>query len=49
MDDLKQLDKYTFQVLTMSREGYSSRQIAQQFHLSYKTVKDIVERFSYCR
>ncbi|MFS0517479.1 LuxR C-terminal-related transcriptional regulator [Nostoc sp. UIC 10607] len=46
MDNLKQLDKYAFQVLTMIREGYASRQIAQQFHLSYKTVKDIVERFS---
>lgn len=49
MDDLKYLDKYAFQVLTMIEEGYSSRQIAQQFHLSYKTVKDIVERFSNCR
>ncbi|MEH1860263.1 MAG: hypothetical protein V7L21_20195 [Nostoc sp.] len=28
---LKQLDKYAFQVLTMVGEGYSSRQIAQQF------------------
>jgi DNA-binding NarL/FixJ family response regulator len=49
MDDLKQLDKYAFQVLTMLHEGYSSRQIAQQFHLSYKTVKDIVERYCHCR
>ncbi|MHC5765097.1 LuxR C-terminal-related transcriptional regulator [Nostoc sp.] len=49
MDDLKQLDKYAFQVLTMIEEGYSSRQIAQQFHLSYKTVKDIVKRFSHWR
>ena len=46
MHDLKKIDKYAFQVLTMGEEGCSIRQIAKQFHLSNNTVTDVVEQFN---